>query len=124
GVQSQTRVLMRALRRLRLPTLVFVNKIDRAGARYESLLRELARKLDPAVIALDAVARPGGPNARSLPRSGEAFETELVDLLAEHDDDLLADYLRDERAAAPERLRSSLAAQTGRARVFPVHFGS
>jgi ribosomal protection tetracycline resistance protein len=29
GVQAQTRVLMRALRRLRIPTLVFVNKVDR-----------------------------------------------------------------------------------------------
>src|SRR5579862_5808685 len=28
GVQPQTRVLMRALRRLGIPTLVFVNKID------------------------------------------------------------------------------------------------
>src|SRR5918997_1314006 len=32
GVQAQTRVLMRALRRLEIPTLIFVNKIDRAGA--------------------------------------------------------------------------------------------
>src|SRR5512142_844017 len=32
GVQPQTRVLMRALRRLRVPTLLFVNKIDRGGA--------------------------------------------------------------------------------------------
>src|SRR5882757_9896349 len=32
GVQAQTRVLMRTLQRLRLPTLIFVNKIDRAGA--------------------------------------------------------------------------------------------
>ena len=30
GVQAQTRVLMRALQRLRIPTLIFVNKIDRA----------------------------------------------------------------------------------------------
>ena len=30
GVQAQTRVLMRALQRLRVPTLIFVNKIDRA----------------------------------------------------------------------------------------------
>src|SRR3977135_962108 len=29
GVQAQTRVLMRALRRLRISTLIFVNKIDR-----------------------------------------------------------------------------------------------
>src|SRR5215212_3367420 len=32
GVQPQTRVLMQALQRLRLPTLIFVNKIDRRGA--------------------------------------------------------------------------------------------
>src|ERR687894_1600107 len=32
GVQAQTRVLMRALRRLEIPTPLFVNKIDRAGA--------------------------------------------------------------------------------------------
>src|SRR6476659_3779518 len=38
GVQAQTRVLMRTLQRLGLPTLIFVNKIDRAGARAEALL--------------------------------------------------------------------------------------
>src|SRR5712664_1408702 len=32
GVQAQTRVLMRALRRPGLPMLIFVNKIDRGGA--------------------------------------------------------------------------------------------
>ena len=38
GVQPQTRILMRALRRLRVPTLIFVNKIDRAGADVERVL--------------------------------------------------------------------------------------
>src|ERR671926_304454 len=32
GVQAQTRVLARTLHRLRIPALIFVNKIDRAGA--------------------------------------------------------------------------------------------
>src|SRR5216117_2754852 len=32
GVQPQTRVLMRALRRLGMPALLFVNKVDRLGA--------------------------------------------------------------------------------------------
>src|SRR5690348_18197982 len=35
GVQPQTRVLMRALLRLRIPAMLFVNKIDRAGAGEE-----------------------------------------------------------------------------------------
>src|SRR6266702_7715491 len=39
GVQPQTRVLMRALQRLSVPTLIFVNKIDRAGADDGRVLR-------------------------------------------------------------------------------------
>src|SRR5918992_4674094 len=35
GVQSQTPLLMRALQRQRVPTLIFVNKIDRVGADTE-----------------------------------------------------------------------------------------
>src|SRR6187401_1340936 len=38
GVQPQTRILMRALQRLRIPTLIFVNKIDRAGADVDAVL--------------------------------------------------------------------------------------
>src|SRR5256885_5513063 len=51
GVQVQTRVLMRTLQRLRIPTLIFVNKIDRGGAQDEAVLRDIAEKLTPAAIA-------------------------------------------------------------------------
>src|ERR1700704_2569284 len=49
GVQPQTRVLTRALQRLRIPTLIFVNKIDRSGAQDDRVLREMAEKLTPAI---------------------------------------------------------------------------
>src|SRR6187200_1161600 len=52
GVQAQTRVLMRILQRLKIPTLIFVNKIDREGAQYERVLREIADKLTPSCIPL------------------------------------------------------------------------
>src|SRR5437899_10521495 len=52
GVQSQTRVLMRALQRLGIPTLIFVNKIDRRGARCAGVLRTIAGKLSPSVVAM------------------------------------------------------------------------
>ena len=47
GVQAQTRVLMRTLQRLRIPTLIFVNKIDRAGARYADLLESISDAAHP-----------------------------------------------------------------------------
>ena len=55
GVQPQTRVLMRTLQRLRLPTLVFVNKLDRAGASDERVLRDIAERLTPAVVVMGSV---------------------------------------------------------------------
>src|SRR5262245_22903386 len=52
GVQPQTRILMRALGRLRIPTLIFVNKIDRRGADCERVLGEIRDKLTSAVISM------------------------------------------------------------------------
>src|SRR4051794_22005103 len=55
GVQAQTRVLMRALQRLGVPTLIFVNKIDRGGAGYERVLQSICEKLAPAIVPMGSV---------------------------------------------------------------------
>src|SRR5438874_999125 len=52
GVQPQTRVLMRALRRLRIPTLIFVNKIDRAGAAEEPVLQAIRDRMGLTVVPM------------------------------------------------------------------------
>src|SRR5438445_13733328 len=52
GVQPQTRVLMRALQRLDVPTLLFVNKIDRAGADPGRVLAEIEQRLTPAIVPM------------------------------------------------------------------------
>lgn len=52
GVQAQTVVLMRALQRLRLPTVLFVNKTDRGGADPDRVTAEIATRLTPDVVAL------------------------------------------------------------------------
>ncbi|GGI96676.1 elongation factor G [Streptomyces brasiliensis] len=118
GVQAQTRVLMRTLRRLRIPTLVFVNKIDRRGARDEDVLRAMARRLTPALVPMGAAAGLGTRAARFVPGLAQT----ALDVLAEHDDDLLAAYVED--TVSHDRLRAALTAQTRRALVHPVYFGS
>src|SRR3989337_1097544 len=47
GVQAQTRVLMRTLQRLHIPTLIFVNKIDRGGAGRERVVEAIPAKPSP-----------------------------------------------------------------------------
>ncbi|MFE4533559.1 GTP-binding protein [Streptomyces scopuliridis] len=126
GVQAQTRVLMRTLRRLRIPTLIFVNKIDRTGAHTERVLRGISEKLSPSVIAMGAATGLGTRDARPVPYgSGDAaFTSALAELVADHDDALLAAYVDDATALPYHRLREELAVQTGRALVHPVYFGS
>src|SRR5436305_6355320 len=55
GVQPQTRLLMRALQRLGVPTLLFVNKIDRSGSQYGRVLESISERLSPAIVAMGSV---------------------------------------------------------------------
>jgi ribosomal protection tetracycline resistance protein len=126
GVQPQTRVLMRTLQRLRIPTLIFVNKIDRGGAQYERVLQGIVEKLTPAIIPMGSASELGARGADFTPyvAADADFTSRLVDLLADHDDALLAAYVNNGTAVSYGRLRGELAAQTGRALVHPVFFGS
>ncbi|AWS41450.1 translation factor GTPase family protein [Streptosporangium sp. 'caverna'] len=126
GVQAQSRVLMRTLRRLRIPTLVFVNKIDRGGAQYERVVRSITEKLAPASISMGSVLGMGTRGALSVPygAADAGFTSGLVGLLADHDDAFLTAYVDDEATLPYLRLRAGLAAQTGQALVHPLFFGS
>jgi len=117
---------MRTLRRLRIPVLIFVNKIDRGGARYEEVLRGIAEKLTTALIPMGTVRELGTRDARYLPHPTDDrdFTALLLDRLVWQDDGLLSAYLDDGTAPSPDRLRNALARQTQHALVHPVFFGS
>jgi ribosomal protection tetracycline resistance protein len=106
GVQSQTPLLMRALQRLGVPTLMFVNKLDRAGADPDRVLEEISARLTPAIAPMRA-----------------DDQAKLAEVLADRDDSLLAAYVEGD-GLPYRRLRAELAAQTGRALVHPVFVGS
>jgi len=126
GVQPQARILMRALRRLRVPTLMFVNKIDRRGAGYERPLRAISERLTPAIVAMGSAHGLGTRAAGFTPYGGAdaAFTARLAEVLAERSDPILAAYVHDGPGIPYRRLHAELAAQTRRGSVHPVFFGS
>ena len=126
GVQPQTPLLFRALRRLNVPTLIFVNKIDRAGADDERVVESIARRLSPALVPMARVLDAGSRAAAVVPFSVDdtAHVAALTEVLAEHDDAILRAYVQDEAALAYPGLRRKLAEQTRRGLVHPVFFGS
>jgi ribosomal protection tetracycline resistance protein len=113
GVQPQTPLLFRALERLHVPTLIFVNKTDRAGADPERVLAEMRRRLSPGVI-------PIGP---PVVDSEERQDALLAEALAEHDEAILRAFVGEARLTDAE-LRRELGEQTRRGLVHPVFFGS
>jgi len=126
GVQPQTRILMRSLRRLGIPALLFVNKIDRPGANPEGVLRDIAGRLKLAAFATGRVTSPGTPGASVtvLGADDTGFTAGLTELLAEHNDGLLAAYVQTEGGVPYDQLRAELAGQTRHGQVHPVFFGS
>jgi ribosomal protection tetracycline resistance protein len=126
GVQPQTRILWRALRRLRVPTLFFVNKIDRRGAGYERLLGDIAGRLTPAVVPMGSVTGLGRDGAAFTAdtEADPAARSRLAEVLADRDDAVLRAYLDDQAPPPGDWLRRKLAGQVRDTLVHPVFFGS
>ncbi len=120
GVQAHSRVLMKTLHRMRLPTLVFVNKIDRRGARHEGTLEEIRRRLSRRIVPMNTVLGAGTSGVRTRP---EHLDHRAAEVLADGDDALLADLV-DGALPSRSRLMASLTSQTAAGLAHPVYFGS
>ena len=126
GVQPQTRILMRALQRLRIPTLLFVNKIDRAGADEARILQAISERLTTQIVPMGTARALGTRAAGFTPfDAGDAvFRARLGEVLAERDEGIMAAYVEDELDLPDRRLRDALAVQTKCTLVHPVFFGA
>ncbi|MBQ6711877.1 MAG: TetM/TetW/TetO/TetS family tetracycline resistance ribosomal protection protein, partial [Clostridia bacterium] len=101
GVQSHTETLWRLLRRYQIPTFVFINKMDLAGADKPVILAELQKRLSDKCIDMDA------PEDARL----EAFSL--------CDERLLERYLEEGTLT-----QADLARVIARRKAFPCRFGS
>ena len=126
GVQSQTHRLVRAVRAANLPLLIFVNKIDRRGARGEALLDDLRRTLRLRVVAMNAATGLGDRAACVMPpdRDNSAWYEPLIDLLAETSEHVIEEFERSGGQLSAAFLDAELRAQVAACAVVPVYFGS
>ncbi len=103
GVQPQSVVIWRALQRIGVPTVLFVNKVDRSGADVDRVVEQVRRRLTPRVVVL---AHPAGQGRRDatvepVPLTDDA----VVAAVAERDDRLLAAWVGGERVRPRDLLR-------------------
>ncbi|WP_239175781.1 elongation factor G [Actinoplanes cyaneus] len=94
GVQPQTVAIWRALRRIGVPTVVFVNKVDRRGADVDRVVTQLRRRLAAQPVVLTAVTGEGARDARV--RAVGLSTGSVVEAVAEVDDAVATRWLTDE----------------------------
>ena len=151
GVEPQSETVWRQADRYRVPRIAFINKMDRVGADYFSVVEQMRKKLraNPVPVQIPIGAEDNFLGVVDLVRecaymfsedaSGAHFETapvpedlretydswreKLVEIAAEHDEHLLERYLGGEALTADEIL-ASLREQTVHHRITPVLCGS
>lgn len=83
GIQSHTETLWRLLRKHKIPTFIFLNKMDREGSDVENVLDSLRTEFTPDILFLSKDIEQG-------------LDIDSIEFVAERDEDLLDCYMADE----------------------------
>jgi elongation factor G len=151
GVQPQSEKVWRQADKYGVPRICFINKIDKMGADFEHAVDTIRKRLNAKPVAIQipigqedkfkgvvdlinmkaVVWNDETMGAEyvteeipeELKKKAEAFHTQLVETVAENDDDMLHKFLEGEKITADE-LRASLRKSTISLKVFPVVVGT
>ena len=121
GVQAHTTLLMEALRRLRLPALLVMNKLDRAGCEPETVLAAVKQELTADVLLMSECRDAGSGEVEIIPRSldEEDFREDVLLTLANDDPELEEKYFAGEEIGK-EELAARLRQAVAECRVYPL----
>ncbi len=151
GVQPQSEKVWRQADKYGVPRICFINKIDKMGADFEHAIDTIRKRLNAKPIAIqipigqedkfrgvidliemrsiiwqdDTIGAEylTGDIPADLLKKAEAFHTQLVETVAENDDEILHKFLEGE-SISPQELRASLRKSTIALKVFPVVVGT
>ncbi len=124
GVQSHTETLWAFLRELKIPTILFINKIDRTGADGELIVEEIRSVLSPNIIELQKTSNETNKNANIIDifNENKIIDNNIIEIIAEQNDDLLEKYFEDQPIKF-EELQNTLIKATKECKLFPVLYG-
>ena len=117
GVQAQTRVLFHALRKMKIPTIIFINKIDQSGVVLEQTYQNIREKLTEDMIVMQVV------HSCSEIILSDVADFEKWDAVIAGNDDILEKYLSGVPLTLWE-LQKEIKRRVQRGTLFPVYHGS
>jgi elongation factor G len=151
GVEPQSETVWRQADRYRVPRIAFINKMDRVGADFFASVQSMVDRLGAHpvpiqlpvgqeehfrgvvdVIEMNAVVWDDDLGTKMstveipehLREQAEEYHHQLIDAVAEQDEELLETYLTDEASVTPDMVRRALRKATLAIAVTPVLLGS
>lgn len=125
GVQSHTETLWQLLQKLKIPSIIFINKIDRAGADTEQVIDEINKILTKNTIILQETENEANDDAtiKQIFNITNEPDEALIEIIAEQDEVLLEKFLDEENISFNE-LKKALTQGIHHCALFPVLFGA
>ena len=123
GVRAHTENILKSLDAAKLPGLIFINKVDRAGADASKVLGELEGISSQAHIVLTDIENEGTENCLVTEVDEKTFCIRATEKLADISDEVAELFLEDKvltKKEADEIIRREIS----ECRVMPVVFGS
>ncbi|MEE1097055.1 MAG: elongation factor G [Bacteroidales bacterium] len=152
GVEPQSETVWRQADKYRVPRIGFVNKMDRAGADFFNVLKQMKERLGANPVPLtipigqedmfkgviDLISNKAlmydeesnGTKSYEVPMPDDLkeiaseYRKKLVEGVAEEDDELLMRYMEDENSITEEEMRYHIRKATCEMRITPVLCGS
>jgi len=151
GVEPQSETVWRQADHYSVPRIAFMNKMDRVGADFFAAVQTMVDRLGARAVpvqlpigredqfrgVIDLVEMNAieytddlgqnfevGAIPAELAEQAQEYHHQLIDAVADHDDELLETYLEDESAVTPEMLKRAIRAATLDISVTPVLLGS
>src|SRR5947199_6117755 len=147
GVEPQSETVWRQADKYGVPRICFINKMDKAGADFEHAIDTIRKRLNAKPVAIQipigqeaafkGVVDLVGMKAiywrdetlgakyeveeipAELKKKAEAFHAQLVESVAENDDEMLHKFLEGE-TITPDELKASLRRRVIELKLFPV----
>jgi elongation factor G len=151
GVQPQSETVWRQADRYGVPRIAFINKMDRTGADFFNAVQTMVDRLGahPVPVQLpigqeehhrgvvDLVEMKAityaddlgtkmeiGEIPAELAEQAHEYHHQLIDAIAEYDDELTETYLLDEESVTPDMIRRALRKGTLAIAITPILLGS
>jgi elongation factor G len=151
GVEPQSETVWRQADRYRVPRIAFINKMDRTGADFFASVQSMVDRLGAHpvpvqlpigqeehfrgvvdLVEMRAIVWQDDLGQRyeieeipaELLEQAQEYHHQLIDSVADHDEELTETYLLDEESVTPDMLRRALRKATLDISVTPVLLGS